>query len=101
MLFFPQSSVSLFLILIGIWAIMIGVIQLVVLINLKHVVKSKNIIMINGLLTIGLGIALLFNPFQWAIFLIKLIGLLAAAFGIILTWFAFSIRSFRDSGQQS
>jgi uncharacterized membrane protein HdeD (DUF308 family) len=100
LLFFPQSSVALFLILTGIWAIMIGVIQLVVLINIKSAVKSKNLIMINGLLTVGLGISLLFNPFQWAVFLIKLIGFLAVVFGLILTWFAFSIRSFKDTGKQ-
>jgi uncharacterized membrane protein HdeD (DUF308 family) len=95
LLFFPQASVSLFLIMTGIWIILTGIIQLVVLINVKEEVRSKNLMMINGLLTIALGISLLFNPFQWAMFLINLIGFLAMIFGVGLIWFALGLRSFK------
>lgn len=97
LLFFPEASVSLFLLMIGIWAIIIGVIQLVIVVNLGNALKSKNIALINGLLTIGIGISLLFNPFQWGIFLIKLIGFLAALFGVVLIWFAMMVRSAKSS----
>ncbi|MEI6433795.1 MAG: DUF308 domain-containing protein [Bacteroidota bacterium] len=96
LVFFPQSSVALFLILTGIWAIIIGVIQLVIVVNVKETISSKNILLLNGLLTIGLGISLLFNPFQWALFLIKIIGVLAAVFGILLVYFAFALRSLKS-----
>jgi uncharacterized membrane protein HdeD (DUF308 family) len=96
LVFFPQSSVELFLILIGIWAIIIGIIQLVVIVNIKGVVASKNIIMINALLTIGLGVALLFNPFSWALFIVKIIGILAALFGVLLIYFSFVLKSLKD-----
>jgi uncharacterized membrane protein HdeD (DUF308 family) len=95
LLFFPEASVSLFLLMIGIWAIIIGVIQLVIVVNLGTALKSRNIALINGLLTIGIGISLLFNPFQWGIFLIKMIGVLAALFGIVLVWFAMMIKSLK------
>jgi uncharacterized membrane protein HdeD (DUF308 family) len=95
LLFFPQASISLFLIMTGIWIILTGIIQLVVLINVKEEIRSKNLMMLNGLLTIALGIALLFNPFQWALFLINLIGFLAMIFGFGLIWFAFGLRSFK------
>lgn len=96
LVFFPQSSVELFLILIGIWAIIIGIIQLVVIVNIKDVVAPKNIIMINALLTIGLGVSLLFNPFSWALFLVKIIGILAALFGVLLIYFSFVLKSLKD-----
>ena len=96
LLFFPQPSVDLFLILVGIWAIIIGIIQLVIIVNIKGVIASKNVILINGLLTIALGILLLFKPFAWAIFMGKIIGVCAALFGILLLFFAFRLRSMKN-----
>ena len=97
LIFFPQASVPLFLILTGIWAIMIGVIQLVIIVNFKEKLSVKNIVLINGLLTIALGISLLFNPFQWALFLVKIIGFLAAVFGVLLIYFAVVLRGLKQS----
>jgi uncharacterized membrane protein HdeD (DUF308 family) len=48
--------------------------------------------LLNGLLTIGLGAVLLFNPFLWALFLVKIIGALAALFGILLIYFSLVLR---------
>lgn len=96
LVFFPQVSVAIFLIMIGIWAIIIGIIQLVILVNLRGVMKEKNMLLLNGLLTIALGIALLFNPFQWAVILLKAIGLAAALFGVLLVYFSFVLRRVRN-----
>jgi len=96
LVFFPQLSVALFLILTGIWAIIIGIVQLVIIVNVKETIASKNILLLNGLLTIALGISLLFNPFQWAVFLIKIIGFLAAVFGLLLIYFAFVLRKLKS-----
>ncbi len=93
LIFFPEASVALFLIMIGIWAIIIGIIQLVVIVNIRGEISNKNLFMINGLLTIGLGAALLFNPFQWGLILVKLIGAIAALFGILLLYFSLVLRS--------
>lgn len=99
LLLFPEASISLFLILIGIWAILIGIIQLVILVNIKRFVLNKNIFLINGLLTIGIGIAMLFNPFSWGVFLIKVIAALAALFGIALIYFSVVLKSINTSEQ--
>jgi uncharacterized membrane protein HdeD (DUF308 family) len=92
LIMFPQATVAVFLILIGIWAIIIGVIQLVIIVNTKGNIPGKNLHMINALLTIALGILLLFNPFQWAIFLVKIIGGFAALFGLLLVYFSLVLR---------
>jgi len=92
LIIFPEASTKLFLVMVGIWAVIVGIIQLVIIINLKESLNRKNLHMINGLLTIGLGVVLLFNPFQWAIFLIKLVGVCAVLFGGLLVWFALAVR---------
>ena len=96
LLLFPQATVALFLMMIGIWAIIIGIIQLVIIVNIKGVISGKNLHLINGLLTIGLGILLLFNPFDWAIFMGKVIGICAALFGMLLLYFSFILRSVKN-----
>jgi uncharacterized membrane protein HdeD (DUF308 family) len=83
--------------MIGIWAIIIGIIQLVIIVNFKGEVANKNLLLLNGLLTIALGVALLFNPFQWGIFLIKVIGAFAAIFGILLVYFSLKLRAVKNS----
>ena len=96
LIFFLQASVALFLMMIGIWAIIIGIVQLVVIVNIKRSLNNKNVLLINGLLTIALGIALLFNPFEWAVFMGKIIGIFSGLFGIILVYFSFVLRSVKN-----
>ncbi len=96
LLLYPSATVALFLVLVGIWAILIGIIQLVIIVNYKGVIANKNVHLINGLLTIGLGILLLFNPFAWAIFMGKVIGICAVLFGCLLLYFAITLRSLKN-----
>ena len=96
LILFPQATLALFLLLIGIWAIIIGIIQLVIIVNIKGNISNKNIHLFNALLTIGLGILLLFNPFGWAVFMGILIGILALLFGVLLLYFALILRSLKS-----
>jgi len=96
LILFPQASLSLFLLLIGIWAIIIGIIQLVTIINIKGIIPNKNVHLINALLTIGLGILLLFKPFGWAVFMGVIIGICAVLFGALLLYFSFILWSLKS-----
>ena len=96
LIFFLQPTGALFLMLIGIWAIIIGIVQLVLIVNIKRALANKNVLLINGLLTIALGIALLFNPFAWAIFMGKIIGICSVLFGAVLVYFSFVLRSVKN-----
>lgn len=96
LLLFPQPTLNLFLMLIGIWAIIIGIIQLVIIVNIKGALANKNILLINGLMTISLGIFLLFKPFEWAMFMGKIIGICAALFGTLLVYFSLVLRSHKS-----
>jgi uncharacterized membrane protein HdeD (DUF308 family) len=92
LIFFPQPSLAVLLMLIGLWSIIIGIIQLVLIVNIKGVLANKNVLLVNGLLTIGLGILLLFNPFEWAVFMGKVVGICAALFGALLVYFSMAVR---------
>jgi uncharacterized membrane protein HdeD (DUF308 family) len=89
---FPDRSWELFMILIGVWFIVIGIIQLIVLVNGKAL-ANKNGLLINSLLTIVLGVLLFFNPLDWGAFFGKLIGVLSLLFGVALIYFSLALRS--------
>ena len=68
---FKDASVNLFFILLGVWAVLVGIFQLVILVNVRKQLRNKNLILLNGLLTIALGVVMFFNPYGFALLLIK------------------------------
>jgi uncharacterized membrane protein HdeD (DUF308 family) len=101
--FYPEPSLHMFFILLGIWAVITGIFQLIILVNIKRNLSNKNIILFNGLLTIALGVILFFSPENFAEFLFKLIGIFAAVFGIMMIYLSLVIRkttSLTDSDKE-
>jgi uncharacterized membrane protein HdeD (DUF308 family) len=88
----PGDSLRLFLTLVGIWAVIIGIVQLVILINIKEAIRNKNVLLISSLVTLGLGLALILIPNLFAGFLVKLIGIISLALGILMIYFSFLLR---------
>ncbi len=86
-LLFPGNTAVVFVITTGIWCLILGVIQLVVIVNQPVRAGFRNLFLLNGLLTLGLGVALLFNPFGWASIFVQALGILALLCGIALTLF--------------
>jgi len=95
MILFPQDSLSFFMILIGVWAIIVGVVQLVTLINIKEGMANKNLLLFNGLLTIALGVFLFFDPFTMAKILVTIAGILSILFGILMIYFGFVLKALK------
>jgi uncharacterized membrane protein HdeD (DUF308 family) len=89
---FPQESLNLFFILIGIWAAIIGIIQLVILFLMRGRLTNWPVLLINGLLTILLGIIIFLHPFQVADTIGKLVGIFSIVFGITMIYLSFVIR---------
>jgi len=88
-----ETAVKILFILFGIWAVIIGIIQLVIIVNVKGSLSNKNLLLFNSLLTIVLGITLFFKPNEWAGFLVVMIGVFIILFGILLIYFSFMLRS--------
>jgi uncharacterized membrane protein HdeD (DUF308 family) len=91
----PESSLNFFLVLTGIWAVLIGVAQLVVLINIGNLFTSRNLLLLNALLTAGIGVLLIFHPFAMATVVAKVVGFAAMLFGVLMIYLALLLRSVR------
>lgn len=76
--------------IIGSWAVLIGIVQLYIATKPELLAGEKNTLLVNGIITLVFGIILFFNPFATAAFLVVISGILAFIFGIILI--AMSIR---------
>jgi uncharacterized membrane protein HdeD (DUF308 family) len=88
----PMESLDLFMTLIGIWAIIIGIVQLVVLMNIKEAVRSKNILLISAVATLALGIILVLIKGGIIGIVATLIGIASLALGLLMVYFSFLLR---------
>ena len=90
--FYTQKTLEVFVILIGIWGLLIGGFQLFVVMSIKEPFPGKPIFVFNGALAVLFGILLFFNPFAAAEFFTVIIGIIAVMFGVLLLYFAFRIK---------
>ncbi len=90
---YTHRSLEVFAIILGIWAVILGFVQLFIAINLFPPGRDKNLILLNSAITLIFGLILFFNPFNSVVALIFLVGALALVFGGILVYFSFIIGS--------
>ncbi len=88
--FYTSESLTIFVTVIGIWAVLVGIVQLYLATKTELLPGEKNTLLINGLITLIFGIILFFNPFKTATILVVISGILAFIIGIVLI--AMSIR---------
>jgi uncharacterized membrane protein HdeD (DUF308 family) len=91
-LIFPKISLGLFLVLIGFWAITVGIFQLIILLNVGKKFPSRNLILFNALLIIAMGLIMFFRPFEFTGFVVKLLGFFSIVFGVVMIYLSFIIR---------
>ncbi|MCK9452247.1 MAG: DUF308 domain-containing protein [Bacteroidales bacterium] len=91
-LFYTQETINFFILLIGAWAILMGVVQLIVLVNVSPGFGNKNFFVINAVISLIFGLLLVLDPFNAAKTLIVLSGILALFFGFVMIWFAYNLR---------
>jgi uncharacterized membrane protein HdeD (DUF308 family) len=90
---YTQETISFFVMMMGIWALLSGILLLVILVNLNTELSNKNMLLVNALVSLLFGAILLMNPFKVATALVILSGVLALGFGIILIWFSLQLKS--------
>lgn len=93
--FRPEQSLKLFLILIGIWALIVGIIQLVVYFRSRKSLANAPLLVINAFLAIGLGAALFFFPVPFIRFLAIIVGVVFCLGGLLMIYFSFALRKVR------
>ncbi len=91
--FYTTETVKIFVIIMGVWAILIGAFQLYLMTKLDSSDKSRNIFLINGVLTVIFGVILFFNPFTSAKALLILTGIIAFIIGIVMIIISLKMKS--------
>jgi len=91
--FNTEETLSLFVIIIGSWAIIVAILQLYMVTQVDLSKNRKNSMIFNGILMLLFGIILFFNPFQSAAFLVVMSGIIAVVMGILLIVLAFNLKS--------
>jgi len=87
-----ERTLELFFLFIGAWAIIVGIFQLVILVNVKQNLSNKNFILFNGLLTIALGVLMIIERNEIPVFLVKVMGVFLTLFGIVMLYLSIIIR---------
>jgi uncharacterized membrane protein HdeD (DUF308 family) len=80
--FNPQSATAFLLIIVGLWAIFIGVVFIVSYFSKNTPDLTRTFSLIAGLISLVLGAIIVFNPFESSRFVVVLIGIYALAFGV-------------------
>jgi len=90
--FYPKASLQIFLIMIGIWATIMGLMQIIVAVQMKGKVSNHSMFTLNGVITLVFGLLLFFNPMGAVKALFILIGLLALVAGLLLAYLGFKLK---------
>lgn len=88
----PAWLVEFLLILIGLWALILGIYQLFTGFVSSKQIKNNSLLKINGLVSAVVGVVLLFKPDMVASFIIELLGIISIIIGGIMMYFAFLIK---------
>lgn len=88
----PGFSLKIFGTIIGIWALVIGAVQLFIALKLLEPGTSKKLLIISSALTFIFGLLLFISPFGYILVLTRIIGVMAIIFGGLMLFFSFSLR---------
>ncbi|NCC71858.1 MAG: hypothetical protein EOM06_00550 [Sphingobacteriia bacterium] len=89
---YTRRSIEIFAIIMGIWATILGVIQLILFFNLQKNAENKRLILFSGILSIVFGGILFFNPFESIVAILVIVGILALIFGLLLIYLGLAVR---------
>jgi uncharacterized membrane protein HdeD (DUF308 family) len=94
----PAITALGLLILIAVWAMLTGILEIVAAIKLRKEINNEWLLILVGILSLVFGVLLLLQPGAGALVLIWWIGAYALVFGILLFVLAFRMRRFRKEG---
>lgn len=92
-LVWPQITVIVLLVVIAVWAIVAGVMQIAAAIRLRKVIRNEWFLALSGIISLVLGLLLIVQPAEGAIALVIAIATFAIVWGITLVVLGFRIRT--------
>lgn len=95
-LIFPALAAEVFLLLISAWAIVTGVIEIVIAIRMREQISGEFWLALAGVASIAFGLLLFLFPVTGALTILWLIGGYAIAFGIVLILLGWRLRGINE-----
>lgn len=89
----PAATALVLLYFVSAWAIVTGLIRIGAAIRLRREIQGEWLLILNGALSVVLGILIFVRPAAGLITLVWLIGAYATVFGIVLVGLAFRLRA--------
>ena len=90
--FWPGITALALLTVIGVWALIYGIFEIIGAIRLRKEIDNEWLLLIHGVLAVLFGLMVLVRPGAGALALIWLIGSFALASGIVLVVLAFGLK---------
>jgi uncharacterized membrane protein HdeD (DUF308 family) len=90
--FWPGITALALLTVIGVWALIYGIFEIIGAIRLRKEIDNEWLLLIHGVLAVLFGLMVLVRPGAGAVALIWLIGSFALASGIVLVVLAFGLK---------
>lgn len=79
---YPNSAAAFLVIIIGVWATFIGVVFIVSYFSNKTPSLLSSLNLVSGILSLLLGLAIIFNPFDSSRLIVILIGVYSIIYGV-------------------
>lgn len=96
-LIWPQITVIVLLVIIAVWAIIAGVMQIAAAIRLRKVIRNEWFLALSGVVALVLGVLLIVQPAEGAIALVIAIATFALVWGIVLIVLGFRLRAIANA----
>lgn len=94
----PGITALVLLVVIAVWAIVVGLLQVVAAVRLRKTITDEWFLGVSGLLAIALGVLLLFRPEDGALALVVTIAMFALLWGVALVLFGLRLRKVDKEG---
>ena len=82
-LIMPESAAALLVIIVGLWAIFIGIVFFLSYYRDKLNERLKSFHLISGIISASLGLVMILNPFEGTRLIMILVGIYAVAYGVL------------------
>ena len=90
---FCPLPLEIIALLIGVWVLIMGLMQIVTAINLQYYLRSNLIIIAMGILVSSFGAIIFMHPLPGIIGLIALAGVVSLIYGVTIIYLSFILRS--------
>jgi uncharacterized membrane protein HdeD (DUF308 family) len=97
-LFMPLAAAVGLLYLLAAWAVVTGIFEIAAAIQLRREIRGEWLLVLDGVLTVALGIAFMVMPGLGLLAIAWWIGIYALIFGVVMIGLAFRLRGKADTG---